>query len=178
MPIEFEPGKSRTEESEDALGMLMACHARMRRFVQMSRELAKAEGADPDEVARGARMLHRYFSEALPLHAQDEDVSIAPRLRDVVDEGVLRAIEAMEVEHRQVDSLLVDLVPLLDTLAEQPERLEDRRALLKELTSLLGDTLLHHISAEEAVVFPAMEEALSQQQLDEIVTEMRARRTG
>ena len=67
---------------EDALGWLSACHTRMMHFLSVLERLPAHladHGLDAD--ARDAiAAVHRYFSEAAPLHHADEDEDVYPAL--------------------------------------------------------------------------------------------------
>ena len=65
----------------DAVGLLLDCHERIRAFTAMASRLAAPGDPGPDAIRDAAARVHRYFAEALPLHAQDEEESLAPRLR-------------------------------------------------------------------------------------------------
>ena len=65
--------KRRGPVEEDAVGLLVACHARIRSFTATALRLSQAVGAEPSEVADVAGAVHRYFTVALPLHVEDED---------------------------------------------------------------------------------------------------------
>src|SRR4051812_30710357 len=75
----------RRPAGEPLLAALLDCHSRIRRFSTLAIRLAEAD-APPNEIAETAAAVHRYFTVALPLHAADEDLSIAPRLAVVAPE--------------------------------------------------------------------------------------------
>ena len=97
------------ETAEDAAGQLLDCHERIRRFTEMAIRLAAAGGAPEPEVKDAATRVHRYFVESLPRHAEDEDRSIAPRLRQRAsgEREVIEALDAIDREHREHEALLV-----------------------------------------------------------------------
>src|SRR5574341_1715069 len=84
----------------DAVDLLLECHQRIRSFLGLALRLGEAWAAEPAEVADAAARVHRYFALALPLHAQDEDQSIAPRLRGR-DRAVDHELEIVAREHRE-----------------------------------------------------------------------------
>src|SRR5512137_2777551 len=89
---------SRPPVPGDAVDLLLECHVRIRAFLGMARRLGEARGEAPAALADAARQVHRYFAEALPLHARDEEESLAPRLRGL-DPGLDRELAAMAREH-------------------------------------------------------------------------------
>jgi len=60
--------------------LLLACHVCIRAFTALAGRLASADPAPDAEVAAAAQRVHRYHFVALPLHQEDEERSIAPRL--------------------------------------------------------------------------------------------------
>lgn len=85
---------------EDAVGLLLECHHRIRTFLALARRIAAAGPGDRGDVADSAARVTRYFTQALPLHARDEEESVLPRLRGrAADVDV--ALEVMAREHRE-----------------------------------------------------------------------------
>jgi hypothetical protein len=64
-----------------AVELLLECHERIRHFARLALKLAGTRDLPPAEVAEAAAAVRRYFAEALPLHAADEEESMMPRLR-------------------------------------------------------------------------------------------------
>src|SRR5512132_579542 len=94
---------------DDAVGLLLECHDRIRSFLALARRVAQAGPAERDGVAEAAARVRRYFAEALPLHARDEEESILPRLRGR-EPAVDAELAAMEREHREHGPPLAALV--------------------------------------------------------------------
>lgn len=152
----------------------LECHNRIDRFLTgMGRLAALDDLADP-RAPEAARQCARYFREGLPLHGQDEDLSLAPRLRAVnPGPAALDALDQMALDHAQMDEGLPALLAQLDAIAAgtpgTPEALRSGHAWLDQL-------LRTHVALEEAVVFPACA-ALDADTLAIIAAEMRARRS-
>jgi hypothetical protein len=95
--------------------LLMECHGRIRQFcggLTALAALGEAELRQPAAVNTAAQCA-RYFREALPLHAQDEDESVLPWLKE---QAVLQPVLAtMQQEHRQFEVLIPDVVAVLET---------------------------------------------------------------
>ncbi len=166
------------KKEETAVDMLLGCHQRIRHFSGVSGRLAAAEGSPAAEIVQAAEGLYRYFTIALPLHEEDENDSIQPRLRKSVPDGELSgpAADAMVEQHRSIDEIVERLVPLWEILRATPERLPDLAPEMKQLSATLQQMFELHLKLEEETVFPAMQKYLSQAQLNEIVSEMKARR--
>lgn len=157
----------------DPFAWFAACHDRIRRFVGGLGRLAALDDLADPRVAPAAEQAARYFREGLPRHGEDEDRSLAPRLRAL---GVSPAVEAeltrMTADHEEMDRGLPALLADLDTLARggtvDPAGLRARAAWLEAL-------LLDHLAREEAIVFPAAA-ALGPLDRAEMLHEMDARR--
>ncbi len=157
--------------TDPIVGML-ECHDRIRTFLDgMGRLVALDDLADP-RAPDAARACARYFREGLPLHGQDEDLSLAPRLRPVANAAVGAALDSMTADHVLMDEGLPALLADLDAIAEgAPPPAERVRSGHVWLDALLRS----HIEMEERLIFPAAV-ALSPAALAEIATEMRQRR--
>lgn len=150
-----------------------ACHDRIRRFVGGLERLAALDDLADPRVSPAAEQAARYFREGLPRHGEDEDLSLAPRMRALgVDAAVEAELARMTADHEEMDRGLPALLADLDALAAgrtvDPADLRARAAWLAAL-------LLDHIAREEAVIFPAGQ-ALGPADRAEMVREMDARR--
>lgn len=134
----------------DPVAAFRACHERIRTFIAgLHRIAALPDLADP-RVPAAAAQARRYFAEGLPLHADDEDLSLAPRLRLVAPEcGPL--LDELERDHRRIDACLATLLPLLGTLAEEGKV---PHTTFRVAVSVLSSLLLPHIAREEDELFP------------------------
>lgn len=163
-----EPGKS------DALTMLVDCHARIRHFAAMAVSLAEVE-APEHEIADAAQQLHHYFAHALPLHAEDEDRSVLPRLRGR-DAGLDAGLERMHAEHERIYALLAPQLQAWQVLSSKPAELVAAAPRLGPLARELQSLLEQHLDAEERHVFPALRTYLDRHELAAIEQEIRERR--
>src|SRR5262245_4414109 len=71
-------GRRQTEET--LVGLRLACHGRIRSFLAMAVTIGERFDVPENEVAESAARVRRYFSQALPLHVEDEEESVLPRL--------------------------------------------------------------------------------------------------
>jgi hemerythrin-like domain-containing protein len=159
----------------DAVDLLLECHQRIRSFLALSRRIAEAGDVDGAEVAEAAARVRRYFTEALPLHARDEEDSILPRLRGR-DAAVDAALEAMAREHLEHERPLSALVSVCEVLSRDAGRRGD---LVPQIAAATGELERHfagHLRCEETVIFPAVRRLLDPAADLEIVREIRARR--
>jgi hemerythrin-like domain-containing protein len=159
----------------DAVDLLLECHERIRSFLALARRIAEAGPSEPGSVADAAARVRRYFTEALPLHAQDEEASILPRLRGL-DPRVDGELEAMAREHREHERPMRELVAACEQLARVPERLPELAPVVARAAEALDDHFVLHLGREEAVIFPAMRRLLDASADAVIMREIRARR--
>ena len=172
----FQIGRRGALAPDDAAGMLLACHARIRRSLEVAERLAEVEGAPPEQVADAASGIRRYFEEALPLHAADEDESVGPRLGGVSPE-LDAALDRMAREHAEHRPHVERLVAPCRALARDGAALGALRGELAAAAAALRPLLAVHLEAEEATVIPAVR-ALPAEAREAIVRELRARRAA
>jgi iron-sulfur cluster repair protein YtfE (RIC family) len=150
---------------------LAACHARIRTFTAGLARTAALPSLDDPRVPPAAAQAHRYFAEGLPLHARDEDESLAPRLRRVAPETA-PLLDELAHDHEEIDRCLATLLPLLAALVAG--RRADH-ASLRVASDRLDALLLPHIAREEAELFPRCAE-LSEADRTAFAQELHARR--
>jgi iron-sulfur cluster repair protein YtfE (RIC family) len=159
----------------DAVDLLLDCHERIRAFLAMAGRVATAGAADESGIRDAAERVHRYFTQALPLHAKDEEESLLPRLRGR-DPAVDAELEAMAREHREHERPLRTLVDACEVIARDPARHPEVAPELAAATEELERHFAAHLRREEEVIFPALRRLLDARADSEIVTELRARR--
>jgi iron-sulfur cluster repair protein YtfE (RIC family) len=160
---------------EDAVALLLECHERIRAFVALANRIAAALPRERGDVAEAAARVSRYFTQALPLHAADEEESILPRLRGRAPE-VDAALAEMAREHRDHERPLAAVVAACDALAREPARLDELGPGLARAAAELDAHFATHLRGEESIIFPAMRRHLSREEDAAIVRELRARR--
>lgn len=159
--------------SRDLVDLLEECHARIRRFVNLAHEAALRD-APHDEIERACADVERYFTEALPLHVADEEISIAPRLRGLSPE-VDRALDVMTSQHREHSPVLVELLRASATVRVHPTHQgasDDLAKVARELKIEFEE----HLTLEERVIFPAIRKLVPPEDQAEILAELRKRR--
>ncbi|MCB9765199.1 MAG: hemerythrin domain-containing protein [Alphaproteobacteria bacterium] len=152
---------------------LLRCHQQIRRFSALLQLLAAEGGPRSPEARQAARGCARYLRESLPLHAEDEELSLSPRLATLRLGDTARAALARMME--QHDALEAALPPLLTSLDAFAEDGPVPALLLRERVVAVVPPLLTHIEAEEEVIFPVVD-GLSDPVRRQIVQEMIARR--
>ncbi len=159
----------------DAVDLLLECHERIRSFLALARRTAEASRADQDGIPEVAASVHRYFRQALPLHAKDEEESILPRLRGK-DPRVDAELDVMVREHAEHERPLGALVEACEVLAHGPARHAELVPTIAMATEELERHFAVHLRREEEVIFPAVRRLLDRSSDSEIVKEIRARR--
>ncbi len=159
----------------DLVDLLLECHSRIRSFIGIARRLADAEAATDDEIRDAATRVHRYFSEALPLHVADEDETVAPRLKGR-DQNLDEALDRMSGEHQDHSGPLGELIDVVAQLRDDPGRHAELRGALAPLAERLEREFEQHLAQEEADVLPALRARLSKDTLQQMADEVRERR--
>ena len=160
----------------DAVDLLLDCHERIRAFLALARRVAEAGPSEPG-LGEAAARVRRYFVEALPLHARDEEESIAPRLRGR-DPVVDAELAAMVREHGEHERPLSALVAACEAIAGAPVLAPAVAGDLARAVVELERHFAGHLGREESIVFPAMRRLLDRADDAAIVREIRARRAG
>lgn len=138
---------------DSPLDLLRSCHAKMRQFsVGLERVVAAHAAGDP-RAAESAPIVARYFREALPNHAADEDESLTPRLVQL-DPALAALLARLAEEHRHLDVLLPVLCADLDRLGTG-EAL-DAAAFAERAAGVVG-LLREHARVEEEAWFPLVD---------------------
>jgi hemerythrin-like domain-containing protein len=162
--------------AEEPLELLLACHARLRHFSELSLVLATRQDLPREDAADASTRLVRYFRLALPLHEADEEKTVAPALLATPARALVEdALGAMTAQHAELHEVLASLLPAWEQLetgsgAELPglPALSDAR----RLASLLDA----HLALEEHTIFPNLS-AVDPAARKRLLGEMRARRT-
>jgi hemerythrin-like domain-containing protein len=157
--------------------MLLDCHVRIRHFLQLSRTLARSDGAPAAEISEAAGAIRRYFSLALPLHEADEEQSMLPRLQAALEAGdpVLEAALLMAEQHRAVEEIVPELLTVCEALERRPVRLHALAPRLQRINQAIGQYLEAHLELEERVILPAVTK-LAPANLEQMRREMLERR--
>ncbi len=159
----------------DVVDLLMECHGRIRRFCGLALRLSGDAPMSSEEVQQAAHYTGLYFSEALALHASDENMVLLPRLKGVSDD-IDAALTLMSQDHLEQVPMVEGLVFLCRRLEQEPGLRADLRGDLFPVATDLGDHFERHLSLEEDTIFPAARVFLSTEQLVEMMGEVRARR--
>ncbi len=163
---------------DDPIGMLIDCHRRIERFLQILWVVAdRAPGrALTDEEAAAVQSALHYFRVGGQRHTADEEESLFPRLRAEFAAGNFEELGGLESDHRDAN----DLHAAVDTLYSawiaagllSPEDEQRLRSGTEQLKHLYRE----HIQVEEKIVFPRAAEMLDSRTIATIGLEFHARR--
>lgn len=166
----------RKREPSGIVELLLECHERIRSFVALAKRLGEVEKPTDDEIRDAARSVRRYFAEALPLHVQDEEHSVLPRLRgrDALVDGALDKMQTEHLAHRQ---LLESIVSTCRALEASPDRHAMLRQALADTASDMEREFGVHLQQEEETILPAIDRWISAEEQENMVVELRQRRS-
>jgi hypothetical protein len=168
------PRASNPGGDNDVVELFVGCHARIRRFLELARRLAAEAAVAAAEARDAAAAVHRYFTQAFPLHLADEDDLIAHlRGQAVALDAALAQMHADHVDHADH---VARLVAACEAVEREPTAVA-ARGELGAAAAALAAALEPHLAAEEAAIFPALR-ALPRHALEELRAAMVRRRSG
>jgi len=179
MPIAM--GSQGQPDFDQPIELMMDCHRRIERFLDVLRKVADRYTAQPlDTEGREAlETALNYFSSAAPRHTADEEVSLFPRMRRMDDPRVEQAmakIDRLESDHRNAETAHARLDELGRTWCDDGSLSEEGssefRGLLDELAAAYGE----HIPIEDEDIFILAKQLLDHEQLHAVGEEMKQRR--
>lgn len=139
--------------STDAIVLLKEDHKEIRRLFR------EFEQAGSNAKATKGRIVNRIL-EALTVHTYIENEGMYPRVRELVPDLEDDVLESYE-EHHVADVLCMELA----TMSPDDERFEAK-------TTVLIESVSHHIEEEEQDWFPKVRAALGRKQLQDIGAEL------
>jgi hemerythrin-like domain-containing protein len=146
---------------DQPVDMWLACHERVQRFAALLSRLAehlRTEGANEDAQIT-ATSIRRYFNEAAPLHHEDEEVDLFPRLRERLDPArdrtVLDVLDQVEADHLEMAGVWKKLDAQLARVSSG-ESVELGQPTIDRFATMYR----HHIDAEERILLPALKRTL------------------
>jgi hypothetical protein len=161
----------------DAVESLEACHVRIRHFLDAALLLGGTVPTAPADLAASAASVERYFTVALPLHVEDEDLSLEALLLGRASPRLEAALHEVHRQHRAIEACLAVVAPTWRALAADPTARRELSPALREGAVALARLLDAHLALEEEVIFPAARR-LPADELAQLGVEMRARRVA
>lgn len=173
-------GAKSGEGLDDPFEFLLACHARMRHFTALARNLASA-GAEvsPADIVETAAAIARFFEVAAPLHMADEEESLHPLVRRYLPEpGVDAALRDVEAQHIPIEATVRDLTRLCVAMRDVPAAFGNLRADLASRATELQGLWDLHLPLEEAQLFAPLRAVLPEADRAQLLEAMRVRRAA
>ncbi len=156
---------------------LLACHRRIEERLDILERAAFQLPNRREEALMAMGNVFRFFESNGTWHTADEEESIFPRLRGRLEDSEVQLLNALEMEHRQVEVLYADVKDFYMELVTLP--IGPAEAMIEPLQNSimrLHELYRNHIAAEEATFVPLVRERLDTDQLATISVEMRLRR--
>ena len=175
--------------------MLDACHERVERMLRLLNKLRahlQASGWDA-QAAEAARDVLRYFNEAAPRHHEDEERHVFPAVLAAPDAPALphpgtgdgtgigtslhAVVRRLLQDHADMQTRWASARPVLERIA-RPDQGPWQPLGTTEEAALDGFASLYasHIEAENHLIYPAAQQALTPAQLQAMSADMMARR--
>ena len=177
MPLPFPGASSPAVGFDEPMEMLLACHDRVRRSLDLLRRLAErvAEGRVDADVQSAATDVLRYFDLAAPHHHEDEERHVFPCvLAHTPDAAVRDAVARLREDHVAMAALWAALrEPLAALAAGHASAFGAPQA---ELAARFRALYEAHARTEEGLVFPAARALLDEPALRRAGDEMASRR--
>ena len=163
---------------DDPIGMLIDCHRRIERFLEILLKVAdRAHGrALTGEEIAAVQSALQYFRTGGRRHTADEEESLFPRLRTESHAKNFEEVRGLESDHRNANNLheVVDALYSVWIRCGFLDPNDEQR--LKSGTEELNHLYKEHIQVEEKVVFPRAGEMLDSRTIATIGLEFHARR--
>ena len=158
---------------DDPLGMLVACHGRIKRqFATLARlQEHLTEHGCSDEARTAARAVLRYFDTAAVNHHADEEESLFPRLVRQCGAEAQRIADDLEHDHERLAMRIARMRPYLVAI-----ECGERADLPADVVDDARTAYDAHITREEAELIPLAAATLDAATLRTIGEEMAARR--
>ena len=168
--------KPKTVDEDSVVVALLDCHARIREFFTMAMAAGQRSEAGEELIKDAIQRVHRYFTLALPLHVQDEEESISPRMRGISD-AVDRALDQMSAEHKTHMKLIDALVSACEVALASENIAKSAKEQVLPAALVANGAMMAHLDLEEGVLFPVLDKLeLSVQK--QIRLEMKQRRAS
>jgi iron-sulfur cluster repair protein YtfE (RIC family) len=157
---------------------LEECHQRIRLFSNLACRLCEKAPEDRrPQWTQGAGRVLRYFQDAFPLHVQDEDISVFPKVERWMTSPKQRTVfRLLEEQHRKAEQMLINSLPLWKQMASGDELSNEQYSKLEAWCAELVKELEQHLVLEELELFPILRIRLSSTESEAILKEMKARR--
>ena len=149
------PGSTTRRSKNDAIKLLMADHAKVKKLFKEFEKLSKKK----DEG--GKEELAEQICKELTIHAQLEEEIFYPAVREAIDDDDL--MNEAAVEHASAKDLIAQI-----------QSMDVSNPMYDATVTVLGEYVNHHIEEEENEIFPKAEKA--KMDMEEIGSEIAERK--
>ncbi len=178
-PVPLTPTDGPQADHEQPFEWLRACHDRVERtlgLLQRLQEHVAQHGADA-QAAEAATQVLRYFDLAAPLHHEDEERHVFPRLLASADARLHALVQRLQADHQAMAAdwkrVRSALLRLQAAQGDDTWRwTDDERAIMWRFALRYEG----HIAAEEGDAFVAAERAMTAAQRAAMSEDMMRRR--
>ena len=132
---------SKADQNEDAITLLTADHAKVKKLFKEFQDLKEEEGSAEDKSALVTRICNE-----LKVHTEIEEDIFYPAVRKAIDDSGL--MDEALVEHAGAK----ELVAQLEAMSPDDE-------LYDAKVTVLGEQIQHHVKEEEGEMFPKARKA-------------------
>jgi hemerythrin-like domain-containing protein len=160
--------------AEGPIEHLVACHRRIEERLDVLERAGTMLDSDPEASLVAIQNSLRFMDLSGALHTRDEEESVFPRLREAVKAEERDYLHQLESEHRDAEQAYAQLKAVAARLPQQVTR--DRVAEFREVVAKLTRIYRSHIASEDTVLVEMGRRSLTDEQLETIYSEMRARR--
>ena len=175
--LSFEDPEADWNSKLRAVGLMIACHRRIERFIAVLVDLAmRVHWSALTKTESGAlETALRYFRDVAPHHTADEESGLFPNLEQPYG-GSISYLSDLERDHRRAERLHCT-VHRLGLIWRRQVTLDDSNvAKVQSALADLSTLYREHIRIEEQQVFPCARTALSRGVLKRIGGDMASRR--
>jgi hemerythrin superfamily protein len=145
-------------KKEDAIGLLKADHAAVKKMFAQEEKLSKRDGERKVGV-------FNQINEALAIHATIEEEIFYPAVKKARSEHVKDEVREGYEEHKQIKTLLGEIA----SITPADESYDMKMKVLKE-------DVEHHVKDEEGEMFPDAKKFLGERRLVELGAELETRK--
>ena len=133
--------RAKTESHEDAISLLTADHAKVKKLFKEFADLKEEKGTDEDKSVLVAQIC-----DELKVHTEIEEEIFYPAVRGAIDDDGL--MDEALVEHAAAKELVTQL-----------ENMDPDDELYDAKVTVLGEQIQHHVKEEESEMFPKARKA-------------------
>jgi iron-sulfur cluster repair protein YtfE (RIC family) len=169
-------GPAESATLDRPLDHLVACHRRIEERLCVL-ERASTHMADrTEEALHACHSAFTFLDSSGVIHTEDEEESIFPRIRRHATSDELAYLDALESQHREVESCLARLKSLTKQLERDPAPAQAREAFAQAVAKV-ANLYRTHMASENEVLTEIGRTRLDEVALAEIAFEMRLRRS-